>query len=117
MCVLFISRAYPPTIGGIENQNEALARHLSKVTTCHLIANKYGKHNIRCNCISPGGYGPGIEKAGLKKQFIENYKEMTPLGRFANDEDLKGPIVFLASAASAYITGHNLLVDGGWSSW
>ena len=81
------------------------------------IANKYGKYNIRCNCISPGGYGPAIEKASGKDEFVANYKAMTPLGRFANDEDLKGPIVFLASSASAYITGHNLMVDGGWSSW
>ncbi|OUR83150.1 TetR family transcriptional regulator [Cycloclasticus sp. 46_120_T64] len=43
MRVLFISRAYPPTIGGIENQNEALARHLAKVSNCQVIANKYGK--------------------------------------------------------------------------
>jgi len=43
MRVLFISRAYPPTIGGIENQNEALARHLAKVSGCQVIANKYGK--------------------------------------------------------------------------
>lgn len=81
------------------------------------IANYYGKFNIRANCISPGGYGPGIRAGKLKNEFIENYKRLTPLGRFAEDEDIKGPIVFLASKASAYITGHNLMVDGGWTSW
>lgn len=81
------------------------------------IANYYGKFNIRANCISPGGYGPGVEKMTGKDEFIENYKRLTPLGRFANDEDIKGPVVFLASEASAFITGHNLLVDGGWTSW
>lgn len=80
------------------------------------IANYYGSLNIRANCISPGGYGPGI-RAGNKSEFMENYRRLTPLGRFAEDEDIKGPVVFLASDASSYITGHNLMVDGGWTSW
>jgi NAD(P)-dependent dehydrogenase (short-subunit alcohol dehydrogenase family) len=79
------------------------------------LASYYGKYNIRANCISPGGYGPGIDTG--KSEFIENYKRLTPLGRFAEDEDIKGPVIFLASEASCYITGHNLLVDGGWTNW
>ena len=81
------------------------------------IANQYGKNNIRCNCISPGGYGPGIRESFDENEFTTNYKRLTPLGRFAEESDIMGPVVFLASAASAYITGHNLLVDGGWTSW
>jgi NAD(P)-dependent dehydrogenase (short-subunit alcohol dehydrogenase family) len=81
------------------------------------IANYYGKFNIRANCISPGGYGPGVAQMDGNNEFVENYKRMTPLGRFADDDDIKGPIVFLASDASAFVTGHNLLVDGGWTSW
>jgi NAD(P)-dependent dehydrogenase (short-subunit alcohol dehydrogenase family) len=81
------------------------------------IANYYGRYGIRANCISPGGYGPGIREANLKAEFRENYKRLTPLGRFAEHDDIKGPVVFLASDASAYLTGHNLLVDGGWTSW
>lgn len=81
------------------------------------IANKYGQFNIRCNCLSPGGYGPGVMGVVGKNEFYDNYEKLTPLGRFADDVDLKGPIVFLASEASGYITGHNLMVDGGWSSW
>lgn len=81
------------------------------------IANKYGKHNIRCNCLSPGGYGPGVLKVVGHNEFYDNYINLTPLRRFADDNDLKGPVVFLASDASGYITGHNLLVDGGWTSW
>lgn len=79
------------------------------------LANYYGKFNIRANCISPGGYGPGINEEN--SEFIENYKRLTPLGRFVEDDDIKGTVVFLASEASAYITGHNLVVDGGWTSW
>lgn len=81
------------------------------------VANYYGKFNIRANCISPGGYGPGVAQDIGENEFTENYKRLTPLGRFAEDDDIKGPVVFLASRASAYITGHNLLVDGGWTSW
>jgi NAD(P)-dependent dehydrogenase (short-subunit alcohol dehydrogenase family) len=81
------------------------------------LANYYGKYNIKANCISPGGYGPGVEEAISESEFIENYKRLTPLGRFANEDDIKGPVVFLASDASSYVTGHNLLVDGGWTSW
>ncbi len=81
------------------------------------IANYYGKFNIRANCISPGGYGPGIAEAIGENEFVHNYKRLTPLGRFADENDIQGPILFLASEASAYVTGHNLLVDGGWTSW
>ena len=81
------------------------------------LANYYGKFNIRANCISPGGYGPGIAESIGENEFTENYKRLTPLGRFAEDADIKGPVIFLASEASAYITGHNLIVDGGWTSW
>ncbi|HLO82321.1 MAG TPA: SDR family oxidoreductase [Chitinophagaceae bacterium] len=81
------------------------------------IANYYGKHNIRCNCISPGGYGPGVSDSFGETEFTRNYRKLTPLGRFAEEDDIKGPVVFLASDASAYVTGHNLLVDGGWTSW
>jgi NAD(P)-dependent dehydrogenase (short-subunit alcohol dehydrogenase family) len=81
------------------------------------MANYYGKDNVRVNCISPGGYGPGIAESIGDNEFVANYKRMTPLARFAEDDDIKGPIVFLASDAAAYVTGHNLLVDGGWTSW
>jgi len=81
------------------------------------LANYYGKFNIRANCISPGGYGPGVEETYGDNSFVQRYKQLTPLGRFAADDDIKGPVVFLASEASAYVTGHNLLVDGGWTSW
>lgn len=81
------------------------------------IANYYGKFNIRANCLSPGGYGPGIDESFGENEFVKNYKRLTPLGRFAEDKDIKGPVIFLASDASTYVTGHNLIVDGGWTSW
>lgn len=81
------------------------------------IANYYGKYGIRANCLSPGGYGPGVANSFGETEFTQNYRRLTPMGRFADDKDIMGPIIFLASDASSYMTGHNLVVDGGWSSW
>lgn len=82
------------------------------------LANYYGQYNIRVNAVSPGGYNPlGTENEIKHVEFVENYKAHTPLGRFAEDDDIKGAIVFLASEASRYVTGHNLVLDGGWSNW
>jgi len=79
------------------------------------LANYYGKYNIRVNCISPGGYNPELGDAA--SEFLQRYIERTPLGRMADDTDIKGAVVYLASEASKYVTGHNLVMDGGWSSW
>jgi len=80
------------------------------------MANRYGRDNIRVNCISPGGYNPDLTQ-DEQNEFVRNYKRLTPLGRFADEDDIKGPVLFLASDAGKYVTGHNLLVDGGWTSW
>ena len=70
----------------------------------------YGKQGIRANCISPGGY------ANHQPQpFVEQYESRVPIGRMLGDEDIKGAVVFLASDASEYVTGINLMVDGGWT--
>lgn len=76
------------------------------------IASYYGAHNVRCNCVSPGGYRTDQHP----EAFVRAYSDRTFLGRMANDTDLKGTIVFLASDASAYITGANIPVDGGYTA-
>lgn len=76
------------------------------------VASYYGKDNVRCNCVSPGG----IESYRTPKDFVERYSTRTMLNRMANDTDLKGVIVFLASDASAYVTGANIPVDGGYTA-
>lgn len=82
------------------------------------LANYYGKYNIRVNCISPGGYNPvDTENEISSDEFLQRYLERTPLGRMADEDDIKGAVVYLASPASKYVTGHNLVLDGGWSSW
>jgi NAD(P)-dependent dehydrogenase (short-subunit alcohol dehydrogenase family) len=75
-------------------------------------ASYYGPRGIRVNCIHPGGLG-GEHHPGA---FVHNYSERTCLGRMANDTDLMGIMVFLASDASAYITGANIPVDGGYTA-
>ena len=80
------------------------------------MANYYAKHGIRVNCISPGGYNPDLTQ-DEGNEFVQNYKRLTPMGRFAAEDDIKGPVVFLASSAAKYMTGQNLMVDGGWSNW
>ncbi|MFC1607864.1 SDR family oxidoreductase [Candidatus Latescibacterota bacterium] len=75
------------------------------------VASYYGDKGVRCNCIGLGGllqHQPEV--------FVKNYSSRTFLGRMANDTDLKGVIVFLASDASVYITGANIPVDGGYTA-
>lgn len=79
------------------------------------IACLYGKDGIRANSISPGAF-PNTEIQKNKK-FIKNLSRMNPLNRIGYPEDLKSIIVFLASDTSSYITGQNIAVDGGWTSW
>jgi NAD(P)-dependent dehydrogenase (short-subunit alcohol dehydrogenase family) len=69
---------------------------------------------VHVNAISPGGF----ERRAMPAGFVRDYSDRTPLGRMGRDGvDLKGAALFLASAASDYVTGQNLVVDGGFSLW
>ena len=81
------------------------------------MAGRYGKDRIRVNCVAPGGFNPGIADDPNKKQFVKTYIENCPLGCWANEDDIKGPVVFLASDAANYVTGATLVMDGGWTIW
>ena len=89
-------------------QKGGMIAYTRQLATC------LARHNIRANCLSLGGLA---ETAPEDPVFLEAYCRRTPLGRMALPEDVKGPIVFLASDASAYMTGANLVVDGGWTAW
>ncbi len=78
------------------------------------LAGLLSPRGVCVNAISPGGF----ERADMPRGFVQDYSERTPLGRMGRDGvDLKGAALFLASAASDYVTGHNLVVDGGFSLW
>lgn len=67
---------------------------------------------VRVNCVSPGGI-----QHGQPEGFVSRYEQRTPMQRMGTPEDIVGPVIFLASEAAGYVTGQNILVDGGWSAW
>lgn len=75
------------------------------------LASYYGPRNVRCNVLNLGGF-----YSGQPERFVERYNERTFLKRMANETDVMGAIVFLASDASAYLTGASIPVDGGYSA-
>ena len=82
------------------------------INLTRFIASYYGRRGIRCNCVSPGGF----QTEAHPERFVRQYSQRTFLGRMAGDTDLKGVVIFLASDASAYITGTNIPVDGGYTA-
>ena len=74
------------------------------------LASHWGEYNIRVNSISPGGIF-----SGQNQEFVKNYSSKVPLGRMAKEEDIIGAAVFLCSDASSYITGQNIIIDGGFT--
>lgn len=80
-----------------------LARHL---------ATYWAHHNIRVNVLTPGGI-----ESGQNEEFSRNYSARVPLGRMGNANELHGALLYLASDASSYVTGQNIIVDGGLACW
>lgn len=76
------------------------------------LATYWGKDGIRTNCITPGGIF-----SGQNETFVNRYSKKCPIGRMGDIEELKGAVSYLASDASSFVNGHNLIVDGGWSVW
>ena len=117
-CIINIGSVYGVTaadrrIYGKSGRNSAEVYAATKAGVIHMtryLAAYLARHNIRVNCLSPGGLFNN-----QPEDFVKNYEHKTPLGRMANDTDLMGAAVFLASPAAKYITGQNLVVDGGFT--
>jgi NAD(P)-dependent dehydrogenase (short-subunit alcohol dehydrogenase family) len=76
----------------------------------------YGPKGVRCNCVSPGPF-PNKTVQGSHPDFVDRLAKKTMLGRVGDANEVAGVVSFLLSPAASYITGHNLVVDGGWTCW
>lgn len=106
-------------LGGASEELQAIGYHASKggvIAFTKDLACKWAPHNIQVNAIAPGWF-PTHMSGWVIEHRRESLLEKIPMGRFGGDHDLKGAVAFLASAASAYVTGHVLVVDGGQTAW
>jgi NAD(P)-dependent dehydrogenase (short-subunit alcohol dehydrogenase family) len=93
----------PPVYAATKAALSGLTRYLAAY---------WGEHDVRVNCVCPGGV-----ESGQNEVFQQKYSNRVPLRRMARPEDIVGPVAFLLSDAAAYITGQTLMVDGGLSAW
>jgi len=97
----------PPDYGASKAGVIQLARYFSAVM---------GRSGVRCNAVSPGPFPrPSVQEASA--EFIRRLGEKTHLGRIGDPHEMVGPVMFLLSDDASYVTGQNLAVDGGWTSW
>ena len=107
--------SYPEAYEGVCAASP-VAYHTLKGGLVHLtrhLAVYWARDGVRVNCLSPGPF----PSQAAPKDMIPRLCGKSPMGRMGQPYELKGAVVFLASDASSYVTGQNLLVDGGWTAW
>ena len=107
--------SYPDAYAGVCTASP-VQYHALKGGIIHMtrhLAVYWAKDNVRVNCLSPGPFPS--EKA--PPEMVERLKTKSPMGRMGRPHELKGALLLLLSDAGSYITGQNLLVDGGWTAW
>lgn len=97
---IYSHSVYPVVKGGI-------------ISLTRYLATYWGNKNIRVNCISPGG----VYHEGENETFVKKYSAKVPLGRKADVSEISGTVIYLASSESSYVTGQNIIVDGGFTAW
>ncbi len=108
--------SYPDAYEGVCSASP-VAYHALKGGVIHMtrhLAVYWAKDRVRVNCLSPGAFpNPAKVPAGL----VDRLTPKCPLARMGQPHELKGAVVFLASDASSYMTGQNVVIDGGWTAW
>lgn len=108
------------SIAGIQGYAGSVPYSSSKggvVLLTKTLATEWGKHNINVNAVCPGVFATDMTEDYLKSEdFLNNIKTNVPLKRYAEADELVGTIIYLSSKASDYVTGHALIIDGGWTA-
>lgn len=107
--------SYPDAYQNLANASP-VAYHALKGGVLQMVrhlAVYWAEDHVRVNALSPGPF----PAPAASPEMIEKLKQKSPMKRMGQPQELIGPLVFLASEASSYVTGHNLVVDGGWTAW
>lgn len=107
--------SYPDAYDGVA-PGSPVAYHALKggiIQMTRHLAVYWAKDGVRVNCLSPGPFPP----ERIRPELVERLTLKSPMGRMGEPDELKGAVVFLASDASSYMTGQNLVIDGGWTAW
>lgn len=103
---------YPDLGGAINTPAIYSTSKAAVIGLTRYLATYWGHAGIRVNAISPGGV-----KSGQNETFQQNYSRRVPMGRMADGAEIEGALIYLASDASSYVTGQNIVVDGGLTAW